>query len=150
MRDTNGLLSHKRGGWHYRASPTQKNTTTTMWSVIPVKHQIFDKVMIIIPYNAWQLDTEVISNPGSELSFLFDVCNYILDKLEIFSEITKFNALRAFLRILFNFFWKSSILIWIKGEIFWLLWWTTDDYTRKLAFTAVTLEIVAVSYFGIN
>ena len=106
--------------------------------------------MIIIPYNAWQLDTEVISNPGSELSFLFDVCNYILDKLEIFSEITKFNALRAFLRILFNFFWKSSILIWIKGEIFWLLWWTTDDYTRKLAFTAVTLEIVAVSYFGIN
>ena len=42
--------------------------------------------MIIIPYNAWQLDTEVISNPGSELSFLFDVCNYILDKLESFSE----------------------------------------------------------------
>ena len=103
--------------------------------------------MIIIPYNAWQLDTEVISNPGSELSFLFDVCNYILDKLEIFSEITKFNALRAFLRILFNFFWKSSILIWIKGEIFSLLWWTTDDYTRKLAFTAVTREIVAVSLF---
>ena len=53
------------------------------------------KSWLSFPYSAWQLDTEVISNPGSVWSFLYDVCNYILDKPEIFSENYKFNALRT-------------------------------------------------------
>ena len=43
-------------------SKAEKNTTTTMWSVIAVKHQIYVKIlitdyMILFSSNAWQRDT---------------------------------------------------------------------------------------------
>ena len=43
-------------------SKAEKNTTTTMWSVIAVKHQIYVKIlitdyMILFSCNAWQRDT---------------------------------------------------------------------------------------------